>query len=225
MSDVPVQVALAQAAAAVGAIPKDDMNQDQGFKYRGIERILAAVGPALHRAGVVVMPKVIDVHREEMLRGQNRNVWRLVSLTVEYTFTGPAGDQLHAVVVGEGLDNGDKAVSKAMTMAYKVALLQALQIADADTDADATSPPEQFEPPPQPTLVRPEVAAKMVAACVRDNVSEIEQAALVHQSTGGRTSTLWELREPDEVEAWKAAKKALLAARPPADSDDPGRPM
>ena len=219
----PVQVALARAAAAVGAIPKDDKNEDQGFKYRGIERILAAVGPALHKAGVVVLPEVVDVHREEMVRGARQTVWRLVTLTVRYTFVGPGGDQLTATVLGEGLDNGDKAVSKAMTMALKVALLQALQIADAETDPDATTPPEQSAPTRQqgPVPLRPETLAKVQAGIQRDQLTDQEVREMVRQATDDRTDDLADVHEGDEYEALRAAKQRVLAERGP--SLDPGR--
>lgn len=210
----PVQVALAAAAAAVGAIPKDDMNQDQGFKYRGIERILAGVGPALHRAGVVVLPRVLNVHREEMLRGANKNVWRLVTLTVEYLFVGPRGDSLSAVVLGEGLDNGDKAVSKAMTMAYKAALLQALQIADADTDPDATSPPAQVrEDAPAPVAFLSSAnQAAVQAKATEAGLSADEVGEMVMVATGDRTAVLAEVYA-NEVRALRDAMQTVLSRK------------
>lgn len=213
-----VQVALAAAAAAVGAIPKDDENKDQGFKYRGIERILAGVGPALHRAGVVVLPRVIDVHREEMLRGANKNVWRLVTLTVEYLFVGPRGDSLSAVVLGEGLDNGDKAVSKAMTMAYKVALLQALQIADADTDPDASTPPEQVREntPPPVAFLSPANQAAVQAKATQSGLTADEVSEMVMVATKDRTAVLAEVYA-NEVRALRDAMQVIVDRKPTAE--------
>ena len=211
----PVQVALARAAAAVGAIPKDDKNEDQGFKYRGIERILAAVGPALHKAGVVILPEVVDVHREEMVRGARQTVWRLVTLTVRYTFVGPAGDQLTATVLGEGLDNGDKAVSKAMTMAYKVALLQALQIADAETDPDATTPPEQSAPAADPRM-SPANVEKAREKAKAAGLTDDEVAEMVDTATGGRTDDLGEVHK-DEVGALREAMARIVARKDEMD--------
>lgn len=213
----PVQVALAAAAAAVGAIPKADTNKDQGFQYRGIERILAGVGPALHRAGVVVLPRVLDVHREEMLRGANKNVWRLVTLTVEYLFVGPRGDSLSAVVLGEGLDNGDKAVSKAMTMAYKSALLQALQIADTDTDPDASTPPEQVrEDAPQLVKFLSDAnVEKVQQACV--DLTDDEVAEMVLTATANRTAVLAEVFA-SEVKPLRDALTAIKERKAAADA-------
>lgn len=226
-----VQVALAKAAAAVGAIPKDDLNKDQGFKYRGIERILAAVGPALHRHGIVVLPRVVDVQRDEMVRGASRATWRLVSLTVEYQFVGPAGDVLTAVVLGEGLDNADKAVSKAMTMALKVALLQVLQIADADSDPDATTPPEQMAlaaqppdaPPPEPEslFLSPANVERARAKAAEDGLTADEVADAVETVTNGRTDDLAELLKT-EVPALRDAFAHIVQRKQPAEGESPG---
>lgn len=208
----PVQVALAAAAASVGAIPKDDMNAQQGFKYRGIERILQGVGPALHKHGVVVLPRVMGVERETMERGNNHAIWRLVTLTVEYVFVGPAGDSLTAVVLGEGLDNGDKAVSKALTMAYKSALLQCLQIADAESDADATTPPEQAPAAPPPAfLSTPNVEAAQTKANAAGMTAD-DVAEMVLIATNNRTAVLGEVFA-NEVRQLRDAMAKVLAER------------
>lgn len=131
---------LARAAEAVGSIPKDDRNEEQGYAFRGIERILAAAGPALHAEGIVTVPRVLSMERLQRERGQRRNLWDLVVLTVEYRFVAPDGSSVAAVVAAEGMDNGDKATSKAMTMAYKSALLQVLAIGDDTHDADRSTP-------------------------------------------------------------------------------------
>lgn len=127
--------ALAAVAKAVGPIEKGDTNDEQGFKFRGIERILAAAAPALDEHGVIFVPKVKGRIMETYERGQNRNTWRLVTLSVVYRVYGPEGDSIKVgPVPGEGYDPGDKAASKAMTMAYKAALLQVLHIAGSMHD-------------------------------------------------------------------------------------------
>lgn len=134
--------AISAAAENMPPVGKDDTNSQQGFKYRGIERILAAAAPSLQKFGVVVVPRVIDQQWSTMERGKDRTLWNHLTLTVEYRFYGPAGDHLEAVTIGEGLDNADKAASKAQTMAFKAALLQVLAIADDADDGDATTAPE-----------------------------------------------------------------------------------
>lgn len=142
--DVPAQVAINAVAAEVGPVSKTDENKDQGFLFRGIERILAAAGPAMTRNGITPVPRVIDVKQSAMERGANRNIWQHYLVRVRYLFVGPQGDHVDAEVVAEGLDNADKGISKAMTVAYKTALLQVLKIADPDIlDPDYEHPEPQ----------------------------------------------------------------------------------
>jgi hypothetical protein len=61
---------------------------------------------------------------------------------VRYEVEGPMGDTRSVEVIGEGFDPGDKAASKATTMARKAMLTDLLHIADGD-DPDRDARPEQ----------------------------------------------------------------------------------
>lgn len=138
---VSVHQALAAAVAAMPAIPKADHNKAQDFNYRGIERIMAAAHRVLAAHGILTIPTVRDRSVETILVGKNQTPWRLVTLTVEWAIIGPQGDVLTPapVTVGEGFDGGDKAASKAATMAFKTMLLPTLQIADGYDDPDTSA--------------------------------------------------------------------------------------
>jgi hypothetical protein len=59
---------------------------------------------------------------------------------MKYTFYAKDGSSISAVVIGEGMDSGDKASNKAMAVALKYALLQVFCIPTEDTkDPDADS--------------------------------------------------------------------------------------
>ena len=60
-----------------------------------------------------------------------------VTVVVEYTVTGPAGDQITAAAAGQASDSGDKAVPKAMSVAFRTVLLQALCIPTDEPDPDS----------------------------------------------------------------------------------------
>ena len=62
-----------------------------------------------------------------------------VIVTVDYVFYGPAGDQITARVLGEAFDSGDKAGAKAMSVAFRTALLQALSLPTDESDPDHAS--------------------------------------------------------------------------------------
>src|SRR5262249_29439115 len=66
-----------------------------------------------------------------------------VNLHVKFTFFGADGTFFVASGWGEGTDMGDKATSKAMTMAFKYVLAETFALATAEvSDADASSPEE-----------------------------------------------------------------------------------
>lgn len=144
----PIHIALAAVMADVGAVAKNDRNQAQNFNFRGIDAVINAVGPAFRARGVIALPLVEDAHYEQIEVGKNRSLMRQCTLTVRWRFVGPAGDHMDAVVVAEAMDSGDKATSKAHSVAYRTALLQVLCIPTDDPDPDATS--YERAPAPEP---------------------------------------------------------------------------
>ena len=62
-----------------------------------------------------------------------------VKVKVSYTFIGAGGDAIKATVVGEAMDSGDKATAKAMSVAFRTALLQTLSLPTDEPDPDSQS--------------------------------------------------------------------------------------
>lgn len=129
--------ALASVMEDVQAVRKAERNSQQGFMFRGIDAVVNAVGPALRKHGVIVSPNVIDHQYGTVEVGKNRTVQAHVIVKVSYTFYGPEGDSLNATVIGEAMDSGDKAVAKAMSVAFRIALLQALALPTDEPDPDS----------------------------------------------------------------------------------------
>ena len=61
------------------------------------------------------------------------------TVEVEFTFHGPDGSTIVCSALGEASDAGDKATSKAHSVAFRTALLQALCIPTDEPDPDASS--------------------------------------------------------------------------------------
>jgi hypothetical protein len=122
---------------AVQSIGKHERNTQQNFAFRGIDATLNAVGPALRDARVFVRPRRVVSRDEERYETRGGASMRNVTLTIEWEITGPAGDSFLAETVGEAADAGDKAVSKAHSVAYRTLLLQALCVPTGDRDPDA----------------------------------------------------------------------------------------
>lgn len=132
-------VALAAAKDAVGAVAKNERNSAQNFNFRGVDAVVNAAAPALNKHGVIVVPGLIDYTYETVEVGSKRTLMAHVVARVAYRFYGPAGDHVEAVVFSEAMDSGDKCVAKAMSVAYRIALLQVLNLPTDEKDPDADS--------------------------------------------------------------------------------------
>lgn len=145
-------IAKVQGELAKEGIGKDRKNDQQGYKFRGIDDIYNALSKLLADSGLCVLPRVLS---REVTERTNKNGTALfyVLVDVEYDFICAADGSRHVVkVYGEAMDSGDKATNKAMSAAYKYACLQTFCIpTEGDNDADATthevaanqSPPKQ----------------------------------------------------------------------------------
>jgi len=134
-----VIVALLRVMRDLPGIGKDQTASAQqgGYSYRGIEQITQHTQSLFARHGVVFSPRV--VHYEIRDLTVNNKPWTDTVEMVEYDVYGPGGIE-DRITVGPilaiGRDNSDKGANKALTQAYKYALLQALSISDAKDDAD-----------------------------------------------------------------------------------------
>ncbi len=134
----PVRVLLAQVMAAVRAVGKHDYNQGQKFNFRGIDAVLNAVGPALRDVGIVPKP---DYDDPKITYLESKDGKRQVHVVIgaRFEFLGPAGDSETVHVFGEAMDTGDKAISKAASVAFRTALIQTLALPTDEPDPDASS--------------------------------------------------------------------------------------
>ena len=129
----------------LGAVGKTSKNQSQGFMYRGIDAVMNALNPLLSKYKVFVVPEVLEQNREERTSvkrdrdGLERTSTLLYSIIkVKYTFYAEDGSSVPAVVIGEGMDSGDKATNKAMSIAFKYACFQVFCIPTEEmVDPDA----------------------------------------------------------------------------------------
>lgn len=126
----------------VGAIGKNEKNDQQKFMYRGIDAVMNALQPAMIKNGVFVAPTIIEQRREERKTSKGNNLIYSI-VTVKYTFYAKDGSSVDVVVIGEGMDSGDKATNKAMSVAFKYACFQLFCIPTEEMkDPDADTPPD-----------------------------------------------------------------------------------
>lgn len=136
MTEKPTIItALAAVMNEVTHIKKTDLNSHFNFNFRGIDLVLDHIGPAMRKHGVVPVPEVRSISTPDTGGKNNR-----VILEVAYTFYGPRGDSVTAVVPGEAMDGQDKASSKAMSVAFRTALLQVFAIPTGERDPHSGPP-------------------------------------------------------------------------------------
>jgi len=122
------------------AITKDKKNQQQGFKYRGIDDVMNTFFPLLSKHHVFCVPEVLECRREERQTNKGGNLIYSI-LTIRYTFYAEDGSSVSAIVVGEGMDSGDKASNKALAVGMKYAMFQVFCIPTEEfVDPDETTP-------------------------------------------------------------------------------------
>jgi hypothetical protein len=134
-------IALVMADLAKEGISKDRKNEQQKYKFRGIDDVYNALAPSLSRHKLVILPRVLSRTCEE--RATNSG-GRMNYVTVEAEFDIVSGEDgsMHTVrTIGEAMDSADKATNKAMSAAFKYAAFQAFCIpTEGDNDADASTP-------------------------------------------------------------------------------------
>lgn len=152
---------IGKAMGMVGAIGKDSVNQQQKYKFRGIDAVYNALNPVMSELGLFICPEILDHRREERetektINNQTvKSILKYSILTIKYTMYAPDGSNISCVVVGEGMDSGDKASNKAMSVALKYAMFQLFMIPteemiDPDSEThDVTSGAKQPNAPKQ----------------------------------------------------------------------------
>lgn len=181
----------------LGAIGKDQVNAQQGFKFRGIDQFINAIHPLLVKHGLWIVPRCLsstvefkEVTRQNGSKGTNKHV----SVSMEYNFIGEEDQVVIGPFPGEAIDSGDKATNKALSAAYKYMCIQTFCIQTEDiVDADSESP--ELEPASSPAK----------KAGPKDGNSASERFNRVGQDTNQHSSAL--VTEPQIKRLFAIANK------------------
>jgi len=130
---------IAAAMEDIDAIGKNNKNQQQGFLFRGIDDVYNSLHLILSRHKLFTVINVIEDRTEErQSKNGNNLIYRV--LKIKYTVYTSDGSFVDGVVIGEGMDSGDKAANKAMAIAHKYFLTQLFCIPTKDViDPDKES--------------------------------------------------------------------------------------
>lgn len=137
MTDAPlIYGKLIEAARLMEGVEKGGHNTAQNFKFRGIEQLTKACAPIFKEVGIVVVPQMRWLEHVPQPDGKG---FRAI-VEASYSFYAEDGSSVTTTTIGEGVDSYDKATNKAMSAAFKYALLQTLCIGDPEDDGDRHTP-------------------------------------------------------------------------------------
>ena len=202
------------------AIGKEKQAGGLAYAFRGIDDVYNEIHGTLAKHAVFTIPTVLEERSEER-RSKSGGLLIYRILRIAYRFIADDGSFVSSIVIGEGMDSGDKAANKAMSVAHKYALLQAFCIPTADikdpetenhevTEEKKTMKPAAKEKE-KPTNGKPEAEQKIPPAGSEEEFmggakppSKFDTA--VHMTVKGERK---KIAYKEALEHFKTAKKFL----------------
>lgn len=146
------------------AITKSEKNQQQGFKFRGIDNVMNELHELFAKNDVFILQEVQEwTTNDKPTKSGGVNTFTRAKIKFRYMTVD--GSSVETVNVGEAMDSGDKGFNKAMSIALKYSLLQMFLI--------------PTEEPKDPDLTTPEETDYLAMA-----LQEISSAQSIHTLTG-----------------------------------------
>lgn len=186
---------LTAVKAAVGPVAKDAENlEGRHFKYRSIDGIVNAVSQALIDQGVVIHSTSAELIASEQVNyGVKGTLGFRTTIAVEYEWT-DGESSITSQVIAESIDPGDKGTAKAMSVAYRIAILQTLTLptGDRDPDADVYDVNEKVSP-----------QMRLIEVLEQSGFTKAIQSDIILAAVGRRIRTVGDLSdaEADTAEA------------------------
>lgn len=173
MENMMIYKAISGVMADIGAIGKDSKNQQQGFMYRGVEAVMNSLNPALIKHKIFIVPEVLEQTREERQTSRGGTLFYSIC-KIRFRFYAEDGSYIDAVTIGEGMDSGDKATNKAMSVAFKYACFQVFcipteEMVDPDAECHSVAPKQPVEAPKksEPIMATAE-QIEAIKGCIQD---------------------------------------------------------
>ena len=170
-----IHKALATVNKSIKAIGKDRTNQQQGFKFRGIDDVMNELHSLFAANEIIILQTVNEVTVTERTNQRGTALF-YVRINVTYHFTHSDGSHADITVYGEAMDSGDKATTKAMSIALKYALLQMFLIpTEEDKDPDAVAHEVKAKLPDTNMETSPEFTEAMTKVETCDTTDHLKQ--------------------------------------------------
>src|SRR5699024_5444498 len=121
---------------------KTEKNQQQGFKFRGIDNVMNELHELFSKNEVFILQEVQDFMTENRpTKSGGTNTF--TRATIKFKYVTNDSSFVETINVGEAMDSGDKGMNKAMSIALKYSLLQMFLIpTEEPKDPDLNTPDE-----------------------------------------------------------------------------------
>ena len=124
------------------AITKSEKNQQQGFKFRGIDNVMNDLHELFAKNDVFILQEVQDFTVDARPTAKGGTLF-YTRAKIKFRYMTTDGSSVETVNVGEAMDSGDKGMNKAMSIALKYSLLQMFLIpTEEPKDPDRDTPEE-----------------------------------------------------------------------------------
>ena len=124
------------------AITKSEKNQQQGFKFRGIDNVMNELHELFAKNDVFILQEVQDFTVDARPTAKGGTLF-YTRAKIKFRYMTTDGSSVETVNVGEAMDSGDKGMNKAMSIALKYSLLQMFLIpTEEPKDPDRDTPEE-----------------------------------------------------------------------------------
>lgn len=132
---------LGRVMQSIKAIGKNQTNEQQHFKFRGIDDFMNELHDLLADAGIIIIPSEKE-HIQEQYTTKNGTAQFRTRLHMSFTFASTEdGSSVTADGWGEAADSGDKGYNKCKSIALKYVLMQMFLVPTKDlADLDANAP-------------------------------------------------------------------------------------
>ena len=205
-------------------IAKNRRNEQQGYMFRGIDAVYAALSPLLVEYNLLMLPRVTERGQVERATKSGTAIF-YTTVRVEFDFVHTLDGSKYTVVsYGEGMDSADKSTNKAQSMAYKYAALMSFGIPvegepdgedDADHDREGVAAADRAPPPP-PAIAK---NARFMGAA-QSALQGVEIEAERQKELKKIGSSLIDLVSQEETELGTDNAYKMLELLEPLDQDE-----
>ncbi|MFI0739319.1 ERF family protein [Streptomyces sp. NPDC021100] len=184
-------------------VGKNQRNEQQNYRFRGIDDVMSAMAGPLRTHGVFILPAIA-----QQAQSRDGKMTRTL-ITMRYRIYGPAGDCLVAEVPGEAFDFADKSMNKAQSAALKYLLFTLFML---PVDGRSIDDGDRHHPEPAPEQQRQPERRQQSQQPRRSNRTESGP----REQPAPRRDYLAEARAAATPEAFGKVRAAAVAAGAPA---------